>query len=165
MQHLLNAITTTIAQENRYGALSLSLALPDICGWLENPKAHSKPRYIAWFDQYPPLNTAGSPGPQKTVFLSGKDCYALRCAFLHQGGDEILRQDAREVLDRFQSTVAPSLNIVHCHQYGARLQLQVDIFCHEFVQAGKTWLDEVGGRQEVQDRMPSLLEFTTWAAT
>jgi hypothetical protein len=159
MQHLLNAITAAVAQENWYGALSLSLALPDICGWLENPNAGSQDCYVAWFDQYLAAKYTGAlPQPLgRHVFLSGKDCYALRCAFLHEGGEEILRQHAREALDRFQFTVAQGSNIVHCHQYRARLQLQVDIFCREFVQAGERWLREVGARQEVQARMPSLL--------
>ena len=39
MRHLLNAIKASIAQQNWYAALSLTLVLPDICGWLEAPSA------------------------------------------------------------------------------------------------------------------------------
>ena len=32
------------------------------------------------------------------VFLHGEDCYALRCAVLHEGADDIVTQRARVAL-------------------------------------------------------------------
>ena len=44
MRHLLTAINASIAQQNWYAALNLTLALPDICGWLEDPSAPTQDR-------------------------------------------------------------------------------------------------------------------------
>lgn len=63
-----------------------------------------------------------------TSFLNGGDCYALRCAVLHEGSDDIVEQRAREALERFEFyEPAPGLRM-HCNQIGVRLQLQVDLF-------------------------------------
>jgi len=151
MRHLLTAINASIAQQNWYAAPSLTLALPDICGWLEDPSAPTQDRYVSWFDRF-------VAGNYESFFLSGRDCYALRCAFLHEGREEIITQRAREVLDRFQFTVVPRPDLmIHCNRFGSKLQLQVDIFCSEFVAGGEEWLQKVGTRSEVQARMLSLL--------
>jgi hypothetical protein len=151
MRHLLTAINASIAQQNWYAALSVTLALPDICGWLEDPSASTQDRYVSWFDRFVAANY------ESLFFLGGRDCYALRCAFVHEGREEIITQRAREVLDRFQFTVAPPGLRIHCNRFGSKLQLQVDIFCSEFVAGGEAWLQQVGTRREVQARMLSLL--------
>ncbi len=151
MRHLLTAINASVAQQNWYAALGVTLALPDICGWLEDPSASTQDRYVSWFDRFVAANYEG-------FFLKGRDCYALRCAFLHEGRDEIVTQRAREVLDRFQFTVAPGPGLtIHCNRFGSKLQLQVDIFCSEFVTGGEAWLQQVSSRPDVQARMLSLL--------
>jgi hypothetical protein len=159
VQHLLTAIKAAISQQNWYAALSVTLALPDIYGWLEDPAASTQDRYISWFDRFVAANYMSEIGPthEKHIFLSGRDCYALRCAFLHEGREEIVSQRAREALDRFQFTVTPQGMTVHCNQFDSKLQLQVDIFCSQFVAGGEAWLQQVGARGEVQMRMSSLL--------
>jgi hypothetical protein len=159
MQHLLQSVTAAVAQRNWYAAVSTALAVPDICGWLEDPAAGSQNRYVAWFDRFvgPEYIREIGPDRERHVFLSGRDCYGLRCAFLHEGREEIVSQSAREALERFQFTVAPPTWTVHCNQLGSKLQLQVDIFCAQIVAGGERWLVEVGSQPEVGARMPSLL--------
>ncbi len=81
---------------NYYAALATTLNFPDICGWIVDPTVVSKARYIAWFDRYVAHHYVHCIGPdhERTVFLSGTDCYALRCAFLHEGREEITEQQA-----------------------------------------------------------------------
>jgi hypothetical protein len=159
MHHLLHSITAAVAQGNWYAALSTALAVPDICGWLEDPSAGSQTRYVAWFDRFVGPEYIHEIGPDRDrhVFLSGRDCYALRCAFLHEGREEIASQRARDALDRFQFTVAPPTWTVHCNLLGAKLQLQVDIFCAQIVNGAEHWLAEVSTQPDVAARMPSLL--------
>jgi hypothetical protein len=159
MQHLLTAINAAVEQQNWYAALSTTLALPDICGWLEDPAAGSQGRYVSWFDRLvgPEYIHAIGPTRERHVFLSGRDCYALRCAFLHEGREEIVSQRAREALGRFQFTVAPPGSMIHCNQFGSKLQLQVDIFCSQFVSGAERWLQDVGSDPDVASRFPSLL--------
>jgi hypothetical protein len=56
MQHLLTAINVSLVEQNWYAALSLTLALPDICGWLEDPSPPSQDRYVSWFDRFVAAN-------------------------------------------------------------------------------------------------------------
>ena len=159
MQHLLTAIKAAVAQRNWYAALCTTLALPDICGWLEDPTAKTQPRYVAWFDHFIASQYISEVGAthERHVFLSGRDCYALRCAFLHEGREEIANQVVREALDRFQFIVPPEGWMVHNNQHGSKLQLQVDIFCLQFAAGGECWLRDVGSKPEIAARMPSLL--------
>ncbi len=56
-----------------------ALAVPDMCGALPAPNGQATgPRYARWFD-----NNMGPLG--YTGWLSGQDCYRLRCSLLHQG--------------------------------------------------------------------------------
>lgn len=160
MDHLLNAIETAVLQENWYAALATALALPDICGWAEDPKVSSKARYVAWFDRFlRPLYTSRVGHDQREVnFLTGNDCYALRCAVLHEGRDDITEQKAQEVIERFEFTIAPPGLVVHRNLIGTQLQLQVDQFCIEIVGAVRVWRGTVQGSADVVARLETLLK-------
>ena len=73
-------------------------------------------------------------------FLTGNDCYALRCAFLHEGRDDISRQKAKEALERFLFVVPPHGWEIHCNMINGGLQLQVDIFCRDVERGVTEWL-------------------------
>jgi len=84
----------------------------------------------------------------------------MLCAarFYTKDATKIVMQRAREVLEQFQFTVAPQPGfMVHCNRKGSKLQLQVDIFCSDFVAGGDAWVQQVGTRRDVQARMLSLL--------
>lgn len=83
-------------------ALSLALTVPDICGQINYP--HLKKtgeRYKKWFDNYVKNDYIYNPeySQDHTAFTDGKyyfdgaACYALRCAFLHSGNDEVKGKD------------------------------------------------------------------------
>ena len=163
MQHLLESITTAVAQGNWYAALSIALALPDICGWLEDPAVGSQKRYIAWFDRYvgPDYIREVGPARERHVFLSGGDCYALRCAFLHEGREEIITQRARELLERFQFVVPPPTWTVHCNQFGRQLQLQIDVFCSQLLLAASAGWPKSAARRRWRRGCPTSFGSTT----
>lgn len=98
-------------------------------------------------------------GPAKTpvTFLTGSDFYALRCAFLHEGREDITEQRARQVLEKFQFVVAPKGWVVHCNRRSSMLQLQVDVFCAEVLDGVKQFLLDYASAPEVTKRMSSLL--------
>src|SRR4030066_211862 len=93
MKNILKSIENSLQNKNWYSALILSLILPDICGKLENTSKSSSERYPEWFDKY--------LGKKYNGFLSGNNCYALRCSFLHEGSGNIEKQRAKENLDHF----------------------------------------------------------------
>jgi hypothetical protein len=147
MQQFVDAVRRAIAASNWVSALTTALALPDICGWLETPAAKSQKRYETWFDTYILDRYTGILRLRNShvehVFLSGADCYALRCALLHEGSDSTERQRARQALTRFRF-VAPRPGIeLHCNQVNSLLQLQVDIFCEDICEGVEEWSKKV----------------------
>lgn len=140
MDHLVRAVRGSVSTSNWYAALSLGLTLPDICGRLEDPAVTGRKRYIDWCEKYlAPVYTHPMPdGPHK--FLGGKDCYALRCAVLHEGRDDIMEQSARDALDSFIFVIPPTWGMIHCNQINNKLQLQVDIFCEDLCSGVEKWM-------------------------
>jgi hypothetical protein len=159
MQHLLYSIEKALHDENHYAALALALALPDICGWIRAPNSSSKARYVDWFDRYllPTYTVTSGDGQQVTVFLNGSDFYALRCAFLHEGRNEISDQRAQQVLDQFQFIVPPKGWHVHRNLAGTTLQLQVDAFCREIADATNRFIADITSDLDAMRRMNQLL--------
>ena len=75
-------------QNNCYfTALSLALALPDICGCVESPNKSVSERYITWYDRYigQSLSEDNKVDDDQNPWLSGELVYNLRNTFLHQG--------------------------------------------------------------------------------
>jgi hypothetical protein len=105
MRRFTDAIAKAVTDKNWLAATALSLTMPDICGRMEHPKHDSERRYKAWWDKY--LLDTYRGGADNVVFLSGADAYALRCAYVHEGGENILNQRAQEALTHFHF-VAPS---------------------------------------------------------
>ena len=123
--HLAAATRVALRDGNWYSALALALTLPDICGRLESPSQRSQARYEAWWNSWVEPAYATSSGG----LLGGGDAYALRCAVLHEGRDDILAQKAREAIERFifvapTSDDDPDYNLVN-----GVLVLRVDVFC------------------------------------
>jgi hypothetical protein len=110
MKRFTNAIAKAVTDKNWLAATALALTMPDICGRMEHPKHGSEKRYKAWWDKY--LLDAYR-GSGNKIFLGGADAYALRCAYVHEGGGKTLNQRAREVLTHFHFVVPSAAYSVH----------------------------------------------------
>jgi hypothetical protein len=157
MKHFVDAIRKAMHDENWYAALICALVLPDICSKVENPvECSGRRRYIEWFH----ANLAGKYTHdlpfERHTFLSGEDCYALRCAYLHEGDMDITRQSARMVLERFVFVAPRPGRVDHCNKNGTTLQLQVDMFCDDVCQAVESWLERVADNEVIRLRMKKL---------
>lgn len=162
MRHLLDAVRQANAGANPYAALSLALTLPDICASIEAADGRTNGRlYIDWWNRYL-LKTYTRPvGPDRELhtFMTGGDAYALRCALLHQGIDDVTGHKVRDIVTGFR--------FVQPHQKGAvihrnssstgQLQLQVDVFCDEICGAVERWLTDTQGDELVQQRIADLM--------
>jgi hypothetical protein len=160
MKELIDSVRNAIVQRNWYAALSLALVLPDICGFLESPNVGSQSRYVTWCDRFlvPRYTRPLPPNAAPHVFLPGNDCYALRCAFLHEGSDDVRRQHARQALDSFVFVEPPVCGMLHCLPAGSKLQLQVDIFCEDVCLGVEQWIQTVLAVQpDVEERTRELL--------
>ena len=128
---------------NRFvNSVIMSLTLPDICGKVSFPEKSSKERYIWWYNEYILDKYKTNFGEEEHVFLSGEDCYALRCSYIHEGKKDITNQRINEALDDFYF-IEPNGNVFHRIQSDDTLGLQVDIFCHEILEGVDEWLKKV----------------------
>lgn len=154
MENILASINQSLSDKNWYVALFVTLTLPDICGKLENPTKNSSTRYIEWFE----ANMQSYKG-----FLSGKDCYALRCAVLHEGTDDITEQRIKEVLDYCVFlTSGPHLNLFKDCYFGSEkvsfLQINVSQFCNDLCKSVKDWLSKVKKDRSIMESMTEAIE-------
>jgi hypothetical protein len=160
MKQLIDSVESSLNSENWYAALITTLTLPDIAGKIDYPITGSNKRYADWFDKYVGdkyKSKLGHPSVEHT-FLSGNDCYALRCSFLHEGKSEITEQRAREVLDDFVFVVAPKGSLIHCNQSGKKLQLQIDAFCNDILDGLRQWIKDIEQDLMKQIALNALLE-------
>jgi hypothetical protein len=157
MKQFTDSVQLALDHQNWYGALLIALTLPDICGWLEKPTSKSKSRYVDWYEKYLQHRYTKNLYHGPHIFLNGNDCYALRCAALHQGGTDITDQQAREVLEQFQFVAPKKGVVIHCNQFDNRLQLQVDVFCKDICSEVERWGNDVKSEPATQERLKSLL--------
>jgi hypothetical protein len=146
MRHLLDSVRRSLSEKNWYAALAGALALPDIAGQLDCRPGGSKARFVSWFDDYMLSKYTITHGPAhiQQVFLSGNDCYALRCAYLHEGDFDITGQKVRDALARFHFTAPDHIVHQHCNYFhspaGSWLQLDVSAFAEQVCQSVEEWL-------------------------
>lgn len=141
-----------IEQENFYAALITALTIPDICVALEHGNTTGK-EYAKWFDSNLDYKN----------FLSGNDCYALRCSVLHQGTDDITEQRMREVLEHYIFLTKGSHRILfkNCIFNGVNksfLQLNVTTFCIDICTAAEVWIKNNTNNSSIQNRLQQTLE-------
>lgn len=158
MNNFISAIRHAVKCENWHAALGLALALPDICGGLENPNEQSsRVRYERWFEQYLANLYRPEIMGSEVVFLSGADCYALRCSYLHGGVVDIKGQKARDVLEKFYFTTKG----IHRMRVENTLTVNIASFCEEMCQAAEAWATAIGVDHGVMARMGELLTIHT----
>lgn len=160
MQIFIDSIRKDIESLNWHSALALTLTLPDICGKIEHPTEQgSGARYERWFNHYvKPKYELGENSPTRikrgiTHLLSGKDVYALRCSYLHEGSDVISVQRVKEVFDQFQFSSRPG---IHRNVIGVDktiVQLNISEFCNDILSGVEQWLRDIAGDATKQAKL------------
>jgi hypothetical protein len=155
MKRFTNAIRKCLDTCNWYGALFISLTMPDICGNIAYPDLNTYKRYTQWFDNYLSNYYKGKVGKnrEETVFMSAKDCYALRCSLFHTGMDDVTEQKAADVISRFSFSAVSS----HCNLFDDVLQLNVKIFCEQTIQAVEKWGEDIEDNPATQSKINKLI--------
>ncbi|MFA6353575.1 MAG: hypothetical protein WCW93_01445 [Candidatus Paceibacterota bacterium] len=92
MEPLFSEIKKSLEDGNFYAALFMVLTIPDICLSVKMGK-HAGQDYEEWFNN----NLSRYKG-----YMTGKDCYAFRCAILHEGSDNVLSQSKKDIIDKFE---------------------------------------------------------------
>ena len=156
MQEFVDSIETSLKDKNYHAALFVALSLPDICGKIDELGEQSKARFVQWYDTYVKKYYCKEDG---TCTLSGSDCYALRCAFLHEGGDDVGGLRSQDVVEKFEFVVITPVITYHnvASDGGAKLQLNVVDFCKDVVRACNEWLDVIKGANDKQQQLGAML--------
>ncbi|MGA5305344.1 hypothetical protein ACPCHT_35935 [Nucisporomicrobium flavum] len=137
------------------------MALPDISASCD-PRSPNNvgERYAAWWNTYVAHHHRQRIGvdEREHTFMTGDDCYYLRCVFLHQGIDTLQHNQVRRTVERFYFVQPEPGSMIHRNQVNEILQLQVDMFCDEICQGVEAWLKAEGQRSEVAERIDKLMK-------
>ncbi len=177
MQKFINSVKQSLENKNWYSALIVTLTLPDIAGKVDYPgEVSGRTRYRSWFNQYLladfTIKVPAALQPedwkemlmQEVEILSGDDCYALRCSFLHEGSDDINGQSAQDVLERFVFTEPNEKNNFNHRNLinGNTLSLNVKLFCEEILVGIENWISNIKNdatKQQALNGMMKLSQF------
>ncbi len=97
--------------------------------------------------------------PKLYTFLTSADCYALRCAYLHEGSDDVKNQKAREILEQFRFVIPKGEDRLHAVRQNNTLYLQADIFCGQMCGAVLEWHNTVAlPNPTIMERMSKVLQ-------
>lgn len=160
MQIFIDACQKALDESNWISALTLSLTIPDIAGKVAYGSDRVGERYAKWFDKYVgPKYTSTMYGGITHVFLTGKDCYALRCALLHEGTPDVSNQKAKNIYDYYRFVMPVNKNwAVHCNRIGQILELQINIFADDIIQGAKQWLSDIKNDYQKQEKIANMLK-------
>lgn len=154
MEYLFEGVRDAVHKGSWYPAIALALALPDICASVEHPgRGQSTQRYIRWIDRWAQSYFSDATGK---IFLSGRDLFGLRCAFLHGGdfvtGDGIAQapDDSAamfEVLNRVTFYTDANVSVVPARTMAkggsertTGYAVGVGWFCEKICSAAEAWL-------------------------
>lgn len=161
LQPFIDSVNLAIKQGNYYAALTVALTLPDICSKLAFPDKKSGERYSSWFDCY--LSSDYKDRNSDKRLLNGDDIYALRCAFLHEGGTDITGQRARSELKKFyfnNPVEVGMLSIVITDFESEENFLPVDDFCLGIVRGVQRWINRYYRDEKVNKRAETLMKIS-----
>lgn len=150
MERFINAIRTSVKNENWLAAVFMALTMPDICSAVQNPFNRKVGiRYTEWYDRY-------FKGVYKVglVTFTAQDCYQFRCRCLHEG-------IARKKDDEHFNLTPPIKGLpieIHLNDINGVIQLQIDIFCEDMCRAVESWVKAMEPYPAVRERMKELIE-------
>jgi hypothetical protein len=196
MEELLRSLEKTIEQKNWYAALIMTITLPDIAGHIDSPTDDSQKRYVKWFDEYikqkyPTTNKVyyGIEGlvfgvtqahTSKPFFITGEECYAIRCTILHEGsykinGQQVLKNmkdDSLNIIDRVADCVRFTFedNTTNAEYATIQfignqniLQINVSQFCIDIKDGLYKWMEDIKLQPAKQERLKQSLKIFTYS--
>jgi hypothetical protein len=151
MKELLASMEQSLKNENWYAALTIALILPDVCGKISYPEVHqSSARYATWFDKYVKKyytiqENIGSAS------MYGGDCYAIRCAVLHEFSEDLSSHNVKKIIDKYKFCSPKSANNSYnlsLKESGNEIVIRIDEFCAKIRYGVYKWIDELGSDVE-----------------
>ena len=150
MEVILKEVEGALAAKLYYAAVSMALTLPDICASLASKSGNTTGRGgVAYRDWYE-ANLAS-----KFPYMTGLDCYSLRCGIQHQGkfGGHKL-QYSRVVFN-----ISTNGLVIHNNVINDALNLDTETFCREVVEAVRIWYSRNIEDQYVSKNIGNLVQY------
>lgn len=163
---ILDDLEGTIENKLFYATLSLTLTLPDICSSLSNGGKTTGKKYSEWVGKY------FIPLHEYDVINPG-DVYGLRCAFLHNGMDDISTQRMRETLNKV--TFLNTYREIRFHNVKKTIQtknsdtdeiseyvstiLNTDTFALQMIQSVKSFIKENENNKRINKEAENMMSF------
>jgi hypothetical protein len=182
MKRFTSSIRKSVQDGNFFGALFVALAMPDICGALEEPNREVGERYRSWFQRYlrakydpatqlefmtatlpqaldlpPEAKTALNVPFDSRLAFTADDCYRCRCKCLHEG---VLKKTNQEKFI-FLSGL-PTGTILHRDLKDGQLVLQIELFSEDMCLGVEAWERDTKGNSLVEEKRLELLSVTEW---
>ena len=172
MINFINSIIDSIEQKNWYGALFVSLAMPDICGKIEFPDTHSSDRYPNWFKKYLSpyfknefkleiVNEYEIIITQTSDFeyLLGKELYGLRCDCLHEGKNCVKDRKGNYQREDIEKVIFTTKEVLEIYNSDKKtVTFNIEVFCNNVIRAVCDWLDEIKDDPIKAKKLNSLIE-------
>lgn len=140
MNELLDELDRVAEAGFCYVALSMALAIPDMCAALDSQNGETTRRkYIAWFDQW--VSPKYTVGPDKRPSLSGETCYYYRCGMLHQGRAMHEKLGYSRIL-----FIEPGRGLtMHNNVLNDALNIDVPMFVRSITSSARAWIQSKKG--------------------
>lgn len=136
IEDLILSVKQSLAFKNYYGALSVSLTLPDICSNLEFTEIKKVGvRYEKWCEKY--LNSN---------FLNSNDYYKIRCSFLHSANENMRDKVTTDNFNKYKfvsfnvDNISFKNNIINEKKMDNLIVLNINNFCLEICNGTELWL-------------------------
>ncbi len=159
------SIEDSLISKNYFAALIMALTLPDICCSLEDENRRtSGKKYARWFEKYVGHHYISHIGLDqvKTTFLSGEECFALRCSYLHKGTNNI--EDEKIIKDYESKSVKIEFMAEmtsDCLKLNNILLLKLETFCYRIIEGVNNWLQDSKGNSHITSHMREIPKIHT----
>lgn len=158
LTELTKTVRLSLDQHNWYAAIIVSLTLPDICAKVDGRFGKTTAaRYPAWYERYVVERNKPPTTLSEYDFFSPKDCYALRCAFLHEGSMDINSQPAHEYVNAFSFKLSDDMRwVISNSETKATIHLNLKQFCEDICNGVEAWVIETEGEEEIAKMLSKL---------
>jgi len=143
---LLNEINKAATNGLPFLAVTMTVALPDICVSLMSSNGESDGNcYKKWCSE--------NLGPEFS-YVTGEDLWSMRCGVLHNGRLGGMKHGVKRVIFVLPGNVNMADNII----YDAYIY-SVESFCRNFTDAVHVWFEQNRENETVKANLPRLMQY------
>ena len=151
MEELLSQIKKALDYKLYLVALQATLTILDICAKLTIKKGDThKPNYIKWYEE----------NIENKQQLTGEECYAFRCAMLHEG-----RMQHKEMEHSRIIFLVPNNNYIFSGNIFGNINgqnainIDLPLFCNEMINCALKWWETNKNNETVKKNYEKIVKY------